>query len=381
VARRAFAPLNEGLPRLLPVLALTLLPEAVSAVCLAVLRKRLRLHSTVFPEIAASVASLLVGIFLAAVGLGVWSLMGAYLTGSVAKAVLLWRRTHDLTPLSPTLAHTGPLLRGSIYFFLLAAMGLLLVDLDKAILGLFLSAQDLGYYVMAFSLVYLPCRVVEGPLRQVAYPAFVAARSHPAELQEIYRRFTLVCLALELPASLFLASNADLVVLALYGPRWASIVPLVAWMSFLPLADPFSKFGNNLLQAVGKESLQYYASIPYLAFFVVAGYMLAGRFGVAGMIVANYLQVGGWAITGCFFRAMGGGRRILRDVATLYAITIGVFGAAWLLAGASPWGFRTVSVVLLAALWSAFLLYALHGRAPGAWPDAIRSLLVRGGRP
>lgn len=379
LSRDLFTSLNPGLPALLPLLSVVLFSEAFTNVFLALLRKKLLFREAVLPEVFSLGVFSSGSLLLAFLGWGVWSLVVAHVLGSYAKALLLWGRVRRIPAFSFTLVHTARLIRGSIYFFLIGLTGLLLLDLDKAILGIFLPAHDVGNYVMAFSLVYLPCRLIESPLRQVAYPAFAQAAGDKERLHETYRNFTLLSLALELPLYLFIAANAEIIVLLLYGRQWLPIVPLIFWMSFLPLVDPFSKFGNQLLQGTGKESIQYYASIPYLLFFAGASYVLTQWRGVSGMILANYLQVGGWAITYFYLKTVGGGARLLRELLVIYSLSCGLFILTHTLIVPSRTGSLILSALLLLLLWATLLLYSRPTFLRLPRLRLMRFLVTRGG--
>ncbi|MFQ5847672.1 MAG: oligosaccharide flippase family protein [Candidatus Methylomirabilales bacterium] len=352
-----FAALNPGLPALLFPLSLTLFAEAFTSIFLTVLRKRLLLHGAVLAEVGSLGLFVLASILLALDGWGVWSLVLAHVLSAYAKAVFLWFPVRWLFRPSLTVAYSWQLVRGSFYFFLIGLMSLLLLDLDKAVLGVFVPAKELGHYVMAFALIYLPCRMIENPLRRVAYPVFIQAADDRARLHESYRNFTLLSLAVELPLYLFIALNAEMVVLLLYGNQWLPIVPLVFWMSFLPLVDPFSKFGNTLLQATGKERIQYYASVPYLVFFASVGYVLTGQHGLWGMVIANYLQIGGWAITYFYLRTVGAAARLVWEVLVIYGVSCASFGVIYTLFSASRIGSLLGSAFMLIVLWVMLPLY------------------------
>lgn len=230
--RHLFAPLHPALPALLPILALTLLPDALSATGSAVLARRLMLHRTVAPEAVGLGITARTAILCAWQHCGVWSLVLGQLAGSVARAAHLWTITHREIVWHHRLTWTavGSLLRSGRYFLLLGVTGLLLLDLDKLILGVFSSASQVGYYTMAFGLVYLPARLLETPLRQVAYSTFARLTDDPVRTREAYGTLTLLSLVVEVPLAILLALQAGPIVRWLYGPQWLPAAPLVVWM-------------------------------------------------------------------------------------------------------------------------------------------------------
>lgn len=314
--------LHPALPSLLPLLALTLIPDAVSATGSALLARRVTLHRTVAPDALGLLVAALVAIGGAWYGMGIWGLVAGQLAGSIARAVWLWARTHEGLALDTASlwSSPGPLLRQGRYFLLLGVTGLLLLDLDKLILGVFSSATEVGYYTMAFGLVYLPARLIETPLRQVAYPTFARLTGDPARTREAYAMLTLASLTVEIPLAILFALQAGPILRWLYGPQWAPAAPLVTWMCALTLVDPFSKFGGTLLQARGREDLQYWITLPYTLFFVTAAWLLTSRFGVGGLILANYLQIGGWYISLYILGELDHQRDIVLRTVSLYGI-------------------------------------------------------------
>jgi len=228
---------------------------------------------------------------------------------------------------------TADLLRRSWLLFLIAFAanstpfaGRFIVEgfADTATVGQFEKAQT---WAMRLQVLVLPA------IMRVLYPALVEYRDHRERTLEAYRLGTASILALETLAAYFLFFNAETVMLHIVaGQNWAPAVPLLRILCFVPLVDPFSRLGGELLKARHEDKLWLLITGTNLACLLGFGIAFSARTGPSGMAWANYLLLGNllmtfrmWQICGAAFWRLAG------DLLLIYLAPLPLFlGVCWL---------------------------------------------------
>src|SRR5262249_19185522 len=144
--------------------------------------------------------------------------------------------------------------------------------------------------------------------------------------------------AMQTLAACFLFVNADVVLLKiLIGRNWAPAVPLLKILCFVPLTDPFSPLGGELLKARGQDRGWFGIVLLNLASLIAFGWLLTGSPGAAGLAWSNYLLLGNLLMAVKVARICGAEfRGILRDLAIVYLLPLPSFAlVAWLCPGGS----------------------------------------------
>jgi len=169
-------------------------------------------------------------------------------------------------------------------------------------------------------------------------------------------------LACETLAAYLLFFNAETILLrVLLGPRWGPAVPLLRILCFVPLTDPFSRLGGEVLKAEGEDRGWLAIVALNFASLLGLGILLTRAFGAPGIAWAHFLLAGNvlmawrvWRICGAEFW------RLARELAFVYLVPLPLFlAAAWALP--EGWGRLAAS---LAAAAAAGLIYLRRFRRP-----------------
>jgi PST family polysaccharide transporter len=321
------AALDPRLPAVVAVLSLYVLLDALSVVPRLFFERELAVGRLVAPEILRGAVVSGVAVLLAWRGAGVWSMVAGELLGAGVYALWLWRRVRGRMPLDREPGLTADLLRRSWLLFLIAFAanstpfaGRFVVEAfaDTATVGQFERAQT---WAMRLQVLVLPA------IMRVLYPALVEYRDHRERTLEAYRLGTASILALETLAAYFLFFNAETVMLHIVaGQNWAPAVPLLRILCFVPLVDPFSRLGGELLKARHEDKLWLTITGLNLACLLGFGIALASRSGPAGMAWANYLLLGNLLMTWRMWQICGAAFwRLVGNLALIYLAPLPLF--------------------------------------------------------
>jgi PST family polysaccharide transporter len=354
----------EPNPDVVPVvraLALFLLFEGLGKVARVYFEGELELRSVLPAEILRNLAYAATSLTLAARGHGVWSLVVAYVAAAALHAALLWARAFRRIPLRFERGRTLALVREGLPVGLISILLLLVAYIDPLILAARFHGEVVGTYGFAYFIAFLASSVLIEPVGRVHYPAIVALRDDPGRAFEAYRLATLLVLAVEVPVALALFVNAETALLLLGGERWLPAAPFLRILCFAPLADPFGRFGGDLLLARHRERTWALAAAATLAWFAAAGIAATALLGPRGMALVDLLPLGSLLLLRGVRRVDPQGfARLGRDLAFVYLVPAPLFLAAQLLGGAQP-GARLAWSAAAAALTAALYLWRLGG--------------------
>lgn len=208
----------------LQVLALGVLVTAAGTVPTALLQRALDFRRALQAEIAGLVGFGALGVTLALLGWGVWSLAWAMVLQEGIKLCVLW----IVAPARPEWGFSLSAFRELAGFGAAMAGGGLLrhgsSQIDNLIVGARLGSAPVGLYSRAYFLAVLPQVSVSRALDPVAFSAFSRLQDDPARARQAYLRLLSGLVGLLLPAIVLLAVTAPELIPTVYGQRWVGVV-------------------------------------------------------------------------------------------------------------------------------------------------------------
>ena len=325
-----FALLAPELPAVVAALAPFVLLDGLAMVPRVWFERHLRVGRLVVPEIARGATFAAVSIGLATLGADVWSFVAGELAGLAVLATILWVRAWGRIPLAMGGVRIGDLLARSRYLFVIALGAFTLPFAERFVLGPFVTTAVMGQYVKARMWGLRIQTIVLPAVQRVFYPTLVAYGDDPDQSFPVYRIGTVTILALEVLAAYFLFLNAEVVLLeiVLGGPEWRGAVPLMKILCFLPLVDPLSRLGGEILKARHEDRPWLVLVVVNMASLLVFGFFLARAHGATGIAIANFLLLGNlimvWRIVRVYGRRLW---RLVGDLALVYGLPALPFAA------------------------------------------------------
>ena len=361
-------------PALVRLMAITLVIKAMSGVYNLFLDRELLIQRTLVPQIARIAVMGIVSIGLAYFKYGVWALAWGTVAAEVVFAVMIWHAAKDRIPLEFTWSHTGSLIWGSKFLFLIGCMGFALQQGDIAIIGGLLSPRDVGFYTMAFTLVILVSKVVESAVFRVIYPVFCEYNNDLQSMGRTYRTATLAITAIEAPIYFFLLFNAPFVVSSLLGPKWLPSAVLMQALSVFGIINPFSTFGNEVLRATKRDAILTLSTAIGSVTLLTSGYILTSRYGMMGMVAAHYIIIGSIPTVVAVYRTIKADfMKLAGQLAIVYVTSFGAIAFASVSLSFAPYLQALTAGLLVPCCW--YTYYRAFGSGMGR--DALNMLLSR----
>lgn len=162
----------------------------------------------------------------------------------------------------------------------------LTMSLDTAILGKVLGAQELGYYVLAFSFANLVTSSLSKVVSGIMLPAYSKLQDDLPALRRAYLRTLSTILFVCIPATIGVVVIAESIIHVIYGSKWeAAVLPLQILVVF-GLFRAVAGINGYLFEGIGKPDIPLYVSLVRLAILVPIIFPLIDKFGLAGAAIA-----------------------------------------------------------------------------------------------
>lgn len=272
------------------VLGIGFLITGASTTSLALLRRRMRFRELAVVETASYALGFgVVGVILAIRGFGVWSLVVAALSQSLATLVgSYWTARHS--PI-PTLSRRdyGSLLGFGSRVSVIGILEFLGSNLDTLAVGRFLGPAALGFYSRALSLANLPVYYLSTGLSRVLLPSLARVAQDRAKLRRVLRSGVLVLGSVAFPLAWSVAADARDIVSLLLGPKWAAVVLPLAIVGLAAPLTAVTHVAEVLLEARGALGTKLAIRGVHVLVFCLA-LVYAARFGVVGYAVTFALS-------------------------------------------------------------------------------------------
>lgn len=247
-------------------------------------------------EIVAGLASVSFAVIFALSGAGYWSLVTIPVVRQFTHMLVIWYKVKWM-PGSPSIIRNNYSEAKIIIGFggsmiLAQLLGVLGKNIDKIFLGLYQSAEDLGFYMMAFNIMMLPSLQILTPIGSSVIPYFSQEmRKSSEQLSKAICNVMFVVLVLICPFVLWISIKANEIIVFVLGSKW---IPSAEILSILSVASIFmavcSVFGwvyVSISKPFVTAKINLF-SLVFLSFFC----FIFGRDGgviVAYVVLANYV--------------------------------------------------------------------------------------------
>ena len=238
---------NPNITLYLRVLSVSVFFVSFNAVYLAILMKKMQFRKIMIIGIASSISAGIVGVVLAYVGFGVWSLIIQQILSSFLQSVLLviWVKWKYALHFSRTSASFILKYGGTIS--VAAIIDNLYYDVESLFVGKWFSQNLLGYYTNARTYPLRVISSVKDTISGVVFPAMSKVAGNVAEVKKLAKLSIRLFSFVVFPAMIGLALIAEEFVLILLTEKW---LPIVFPMQMFCLAFAFLSISSPNIQVI-----------------------------------------------------------------------------------------------------------------------------------
>ncbi|MCI1191735.1 lipopolysaccharide biosynthesis protein [Calidifontimicrobium sp. SYSU G02091] len=277
-----------------------------------ILRRDMRFKETSIVNVAAGLLTGAVGIALAWLGWGVWSLVISGYVGSLATiAALMWLARYSPKPVL-ALERARRFAAFGLKFSLNDIVSYARAQSANLVMSREMGPAAVGTYNKADSLVNIPFQTISGSVYEALFRGLSTVQDDLAESKRLYLRSIELLGVYTLPIYIGMAWLAEPFILGIYGPKWAdAAIPLAV----LALSGIFTCVGHPAGAVLAAQNMLGRELVVQLTFLgtTVLGILIGMHWGVAGIatgiviargiaavhitwLVATRLPLSGWEV-------------------------------------------------------------------------------------
>jgi len=264
-------------------LSLTIVINSFGLIQGTILTREINFKIQTKVSLIAGTMSGLIGITLAFMGFGVWSLVVQQISSALFRTCFLW----VYSTWRPILIFSFNSLRSMFGFgsrlLFSSLLNQIFDNIYFVVIGRLFSAADLGYFTRAKTLNDLPTQTLSGMVGRVTFPVFSTIQDDPARLKRGLKKALTVLVLVNFPMMIGLAIVARPMVLVMLTEKWSASVPYLQLLCVAGLLFPLHLINLNALQALGRSDL-------FLRLEIIKKVMIAiniaitWRWGISAMI-------------------------------------------------------------------------------------------------
>lgn len=292
---------NPALEPLIHVMAFSFIINAFSAVQSTKLRKELNYAILTKVRFVSSLAAGIIGVTMAYIGYGVWSLIVQILSSQIIYVLLVWKVSGWIPAFSFSLKALKSLWAFGLRMFVSGLLEALFSRLDYMFIGKLFPAATLGFFQRAKSLNMLVISYSSGSLMSVLFPLLSKVQHDLPRFQNIIIKGMglITFVVFFLLGGLY--TTAHEIVLLLFGGKWEPSVEFFKILALSSFAYPVSALLVNVLSSRGNSKafleLEIYkkllgiTNIIVLYFFGIKAFLYYAVFTSTLAIILNAVYV------------------------------------------------------------------------------------------
>lgn len=284
---------SEELEGIFKLLAICFFIGALAMVPQARLAKDLNFKGIAFAEMMAMFISGLVAIYMASNGYGYWSLVAQQFISRSILTVAVWLYSRWLPDFVFELDSIKRLFGFSRNVFLTQLLQYLAKNLDKFLIGKYLSVHGVGVYDKAYSMMLFPLTSISHSLGAVMFPSFSQIQDDKIRVKRVFLRSVSAIGLLTFPMMAGIFAVADTFILTILGDNWVEVIPVLKILCIAGACSSIVTIIGSVYLSQGASALQLKVNLitkPIMIILLIIG-LQWGLHGVAwGYVTATLVN-------------------------------------------------------------------------------------------
>lgn len=284
-----------GQPLLKPltqVMGVIVIVNAFAIVQRTLLTKNIDFKTQTKASVISSVASGIIGIGMAFMGYGVWSLVGQQLSRAILYTACLWLYNHWLPRMRFSWNSFRELFGFGWKLMVSALIDTVWREIYQVVIGKCYSAAMLGQYTRSYQFGSVFSSNLTTVIQRVSYPVLSTMQDDKTRMKEGYRRVIKITMLVTFVLMFGLAAVAKPMILVLVGDQWLMAADLLPVICFSMVLYPLHSLNLNILQVEGRTDLFLKLEIIKKCIAVIPVLM--------GIFIGIYWMLWGSVVTGLF---------------------------------------------------------------------------------
>jgi len=276
---------------IMKIISISFIFSGLSVVPQALLVREMLFKRLAYIENVSLFLGAIVGVGMALMNGGVWSLVAQSLVRVFSMWIMLW----VVSPIIPQINFSLNSLKSiASYSLNLSGFNLLnyfIRNADNMLIGRYLGSTPLGFYSLAYKWMLLPVYYISGVLGQVFLPTFSKLQDENSKFCDVYLRLCSSIGIVTFPLLLGMVVLAKPFIFVTLGHQWTSIIPLLIILSPIGILQSLGTTAGYIYLAKGRTDLMFLwgciAGFLYLLSFVIGL-----KWGIIGVSLAYAISNG-----------------------------------------------------------------------------------------
>lgn len=258
----------------------------------AILRRQMRIFQIELGTVCATAAGSGLAILAAVNGAGYWALAIQLVLAELFNYIYLLIISRWL-PSGPHRVNFTQA-RSALTFGGYLAAERLLVEVTRSmqtiVIGRAFSQLEVGLFYRTQSIALLPQRRISSPLAGAFIPALSRLQDDDEGFNVMYRRQVVRGNLIMIPIGLVFVSCPDIVVRILLGDQWLGVIPILTWLSLMPMSALVMNSFSWAMVSCGK-SRQLFQFRIFSSMLLLTALLIGAQFGLMQLIAGYVLTM------------------------------------------------------------------------------------------
>ncbi|QPB22381.1 oligosaccharide flippase family protein [Rhizobium sp. 007] len=262
----------EGAENVLRVAAIVLPLNSISFVPQALMRKEFQFKRLAMRSLAATVLSAVVGIVMAAGGLGVWSMVAQFLVFGAVNAVMAWHPP-ILKPARPAFAASAPFIKFGSRVFATRILYYSSTRVMEILLPVLFGPTALAIYFMSVRLPAVLSQLLVTVVTDLGLPSFSKLADDPDALIDAFYNNLIFAAGVSVPAFFLLGALAPEITWVAFGENGRGSEHLLLPLAIVSAFQSVGAYNQIVLNSRGMSGISLWLSLANAALAMVVFYV------------------------------------------------------------------------------------------------------------
>jgi O-antigen/teichoic acid export membrane protein len=272
------------LTKLILIISLTFIIQPFGQQFMVLWQKKLRFSEIAKIDIVNKSISLVVSVYLAYKGYGVYAIVFGVLAGVISQTIqFVFIGLKEYRPgFVFKISEVREFLSFGAYQMGEKTINYFNYQIDTILIGKLLGVEALGIYTVAKQIIMSPARIINPIITKVTFPVMAKLQDDIPRLKNIYLKTINYLSSVNFPIYVFIFIFAHDIVLIMFGEKWLEAVYI---MKILSIWGALRSTGNpvgSLLLARGKANWGFWWNLGIL-FYVPIGIYVGSYWGLEGI--------------------------------------------------------------------------------------------------
>jgi O-antigen/teichoic acid export membrane protein len=273
---------------LIYVLSIEILLSGINRVSHAMLEKNMMFKEIAFAQIISQSAGSLIGISMAFMGYGLWSLVFLGISTQLIYTILVNFSLKWVPLFSFNIKDIKNILSFSSYLTVIKILDHIQRRSEIFIVSYSLGTYFGGIYSQSHALIKKPMKLISGFISPVLFASLSTIQDDFARIKSIYLRSIQSFVMIYLPISILLILYSESFILFVLGEKWSEVIDLMSIFGPMLIFTSMHKCNTVSLKSIGKVNILFKIYSVFVPCSIIAC-VIGVQFGIKGVAIGMFI--------------------------------------------------------------------------------------------